>query len=332
MADRHQGRGGHRKLGPEGAEGVALELPRVGLGTAPLGNLFSAVPESEARALVERAWTAGIRLFDTAPLYGYGLAERRLGALLSAQPRDSFLLSTKVGRLVRPRARPEPGDFVIADHVGPVWDFSYEGARRSLEESLDRLRLNRVDIALIHDPDDHHAEALGGAYRALHELREQGVVRAIGAGMNQAEALARFAREGDFDVFLVAGRHTLLEQPALPELLPLCVERGIQVMVGGVFNSGLLAGGATYNYRPAPARLLERAQALEATCARHGVPLKAAALQFPYGHPAVASVLLGCRSVAQLEENLALLAHPVPPGLWSELKAEGLLGAEVPTP
>lgn len=309
-----------------------MRLPRAGLGTAPLGNLFAPVPEPEAQAVVSQAYDRGLRLFDTAPLYGYGLAERRLGEVLSSLPRDSFVLSTKVGRLLRPASAPPAREFAVESPLAPVFDFSYEGTRRSLSESLERLRLDRVDVALIHDPDDHYREALGGAYRALEELRAQGTVRLIGAGMNQAEMLARFAREGDFDVFLLAGRYTLLEQPGLRELLPLCLERGISIVAGGVFNSGLLAGGATYNYQPAPPQLLQRVRDLESVCTRHGVPLKAAALQFPYGHPAVAAVLLGCRSVAELEENLALLKHPVPAALWAELKAEGLLGAEVPVP
>ncbi len=298
-----------------------LQVTRLGLGSAPLGMLFQPVEEEAALAVVERAFELGVRLFDTAPLYGSGLAERRFGRVLAARPRESFVLGTKVGRLLR------AGE--------PVFDFSYEGAKRSLAESLERLQLDRVDILHIHDPDAHYEEALSGAYRALAELRRQGVISAVGAGMNQAPMLARFAREGDFDCFLLAGRYTLLDQSGLEELLPLCQSKKIAVIIGGVYNSGLLADprpGAPYDYKPAAAALVERARSLAEVCERHGVPLKAAAIQFPFGHPAVTTVLAGCRSVAELEENVSLLESPIPPGLWAELKAERLLGEAVPTP
>lgn len=315
---------------------TALSVTRFGLGTAPLAGLFEAVDEAQAIQVVERAWEAGVRFFDTAPLYGHGLAEIRVGRVLRQMPRDEFTLATKVGRLLRAGAPPEPGQvFRGVPPVNPVFDFSYDGVMRSIEESLERLGLSRVDVLHIHDPDDQYEEALSGAYGALAKLRADGVIKAVGAGMNQSEMLARFAREGDFDCFLLAGRYTLLEQGALEELLPLCVERGIAIIAGGVYNSGILADpkpGAHYNYAAAPTTLLERAQRIRAVCERHGVPLKAAAVQFPLGHPAVATVVIGCRSVAQLDESLEMFAIDIPPALWHELKAEGLLQADAPTP
>jgi D-threo-aldose 1-dehydrogenase len=293
----------------------------IGLGTAPLGGLFTAVDEETALATVDRAWERGVRFFDTAPLYGHGLAEQRLGQALSARPRDEFVLSTKVGRLLRADAPPAPDDaqWPGSPRLHPVFDFGYDATLRSLEESLERLGLDGVDIVLIHDPDDHLDEALSGAFRALARLRDEGVVKGIGAGMNTVEPLLRLAREGDFDHFLVAGRYTLLDRSAAPELLPLCLERGIDVIAGGVFNSGILAGGSTFDYRPAPAELLERAQQLRAACERHGVPLVAAALQFPLRHPAVKVALTGARSPAEVDENLDAAAVPIPDELWSEL-------------
>ena len=298
-----------------------IRLPRTGLGTAPLGGLFEAVSDETAHATLELAWERGIRFFDTAPLYGLGLSERRLGRFLADKPRDEFVLATKVGRLLRADAPPDPREshWAGTPALNPVFDFSYDGVLRSLEESLERLGLDRVDIVHIHDPDDHHDEALAGAYPALDRLRSEDSVGAVGAGMNQVEMLLRFAREADFDCFLVAGRYTLLDQAALPELLPLCVEREIAVIAGGVLNSGILAGGTKFDYRPAPPELLERAAQLEAVCARHDVPLAAAALQFPLRQPAVASVLLGPRSPAQLAQSLDLLDVQIPAELWAEL-------------
>lgn len=300
-----------------------IELPRIGMGTAPLGGLFEAVSDETAHATIELAWERGIRFFDTAPLYGLGLSEQRLGRFLAGRPRDDFVLATKVGRLLRADAPAQPREAIWNDvpALNPVFDFSYDGVLRSVEESLQRLGLDRIDVLHIHDPDDHYEEAMTGAYPALDRLRSEGVIRAVGAGMNQAEMLVRFTREADFDCFLVAGRCTLLDQAALPELLPLCAERGIAVIAGGVFNSGLLAGGTTFNYRPAPSELLEEAARLEAVCARHDVPLAAAALQFPLRNPAVTSILLGPRAPAELAQNLDLLDVPIPAGLWDELLA-----------
>jgi D-threo-aldose 1-dehydrogenase len=304
-------------------------VSRFGLGCAPLGGLYAAVSDEQARAAVDRAWELGVRYFDTAPLYGSGLSEQRVGAALQGRPRDAFVLSTKVGRLLAEGADSD-SLFEGAPDATPVFDFSYDGALRSLDASLERLGLDRVDVALIHDPDDHYEEALEGAYRALVRLRDEGVVQAIGVGMNQSELLARFARETDVDCFLVAGRYTLLDRGALEELLPLCVERGIAVIAGGVFNSGILAsddGSGHFDYRDATPEQGERVRRLAATCARWDVPLQAAALQFPLGHPAVASVLVGCRSADEVSEDVRLFERELPPGLWEELVA----GAEGPS-
>jgi D-threo-aldose 1-dehydrogenase len=329
--------------------GATLEVTRLGLGGAPLGGLFSAVDDDEAVATIRRAWEIGVRYFDTAPLYGYGKSERRMGRVLADRPRGEFVLSTKVGRLIRAEADlPPDADidrqlnegrenafYVGTGPVRPVFDFSADGVARSIEESLQRLGLDRIDIAFIHDPDDHWEDAIGGAYPALARLRESGVVGAIGAGMNQSEMLARFAREGDFDVFMLAGRYTLLDQDALTELLPLCEERGIAIAIGGVMNSGILADpkpGSRFNYVPATSALVGRAQRLASVCARHGVPLKAAAVQFPLAHPAVASVVAGVRRVDHLDEYPGLFRAPIPADLWEELRHEQLIPPDAPTP
>jgi D-threo-aldose 1-dehydrogenase len=282
----------------------------LGLGTAPLAGLYAPLDEETAHAVVERAWELGMRRFDTAPYYGSGLAERRLGAVLSMKPRDEFVLSTKVGRLLRPDA---------AGWDGAYFDFSYEAALRSLDESLARLRLDRVDVALVHDPDDHYEEARGGAFRALQRLRDEGVVRAIGVGMNRTAVLARFAREVDPDCVLVAGRYTVLDRTATEELLPICEERGIDVIAGGVFNSGVLAGGTTFDYATAPPDVVARVEQLREICARHGVPLQAAAVQFPLRHPAVAAVVVGCSTPEEVEEDVHLSTVEVPEALWNEI-------------
>lgn len=292
-----------------------LEFGRLGLGTAPLGGLYDAVEEATAHGVVERAWELGVRYFDTAPYYGSGSAERRLGAALSGRPRDEFVVSTKVGRLLRPGE----SDWHSAPPLQAYFDFSYDAAMRSLEQSLERLGLDRVDIAFIHDPDDHFDDAVAGAYRALARLRDDGVVRAIGVGMNQTELLCRFAVEADPDCFLVAGRYTLLDRSAATDLLPLCAERGIAVVAAGVFNSGVLAGGSTYDYTPASTDVLQRVAELRATCARHEVPLAAVALQFPLRHPAVEHVLAGCRTPQEVEEDVRLFELELPPDLWGEL-------------
>lgn len=313
-----------------------LSVTRFGLGTAPLAGLYEAVPEEQALEVITRAWDEGVRHFDTAPLYGFGLAETRLGKALHDKPREDFVLASKVGRLLRADAPPEPGqNFRGTPPVNPVFDFSYDGVMRSVEESLERLHLERIEILHIHDPDNHFDDALHGAYKALDHLRSEGLIRAVGAGMNQAEMLARFAREANFDCFLLAGRYTLLDQIALDELLPICVERGIAIIAAGVYNSGILADpkpGALYNYVAAPDPLLERARKIRAVCDSHGVPLKAAALQFPIGHPAVSCVVVGCRTVAHLDESLRMFEVDIPPALWQDLKSKGLLREDAPTP
>jgi D-threo-aldose 1-dehydrogenase len=296
-----------------------LALSRLGLGTAPLGGLYEAVSDEQAHATVDRAWALGLRFFDTAPLYGSGLAERRLGAALRGRPRAQFAVSTKVGRLLRPGA--PAAVFKGAPALAPVFDFSYDGALRSLEESLERLGLDRVDIALVHDPDDHFTEALAGAYLALERLRDEAVVGAIGVGMNQSALLARFARETRVDCFLLAGRYTLLDREARTELLPLCEEQGIAVIAGGVLNSGILADGTTFDYAPAPAPVRERVAKLREICTRWDAPLAAAALQFPLRHPAVVSVLVGCRSAEEVTEDARHFSLGLPDSLWEELDA-----------
>lgn len=314
---------------PLGRSGVTVS--RLGLGTSPLGGLFSAVDAGQAAATLDAAWSAGIRYFDTAPHYGAGLAERRLGDFLTAsgRPRTEYTVSTKVGRLLVP-GDSAPGDeaFDVDEGLVRVRDYSADGVYRSLAQSLERSGLDAFDVVLIHDPDDHWEDAVRGAYPALARLRSEGGVRAIGAGMNQTGMLSRFVRETDLDCVLVAGRYSLLDRTAADELLPLCAKREVGVLVGGVFNSGILAApapGATYDYAPAPEAVLCRAQALAQRCAAHGVPLAAAALQFPYRHPAVTSVVLGARSAREITENVDHAAREIPQELWDELDA---LGAE----
>jgi D-threo-aldose 1-dehydrogenase len=314
--------------------GTGLSVTRLGLGCAPLAGLYEAVSDDAAAETVGAAWRLGVRLFDTAPLYGSGLSERRVGAALRGRPRNELVLSTKVGRLLEPGGEANPL-FEGVPAATPVFDFSYDGALRSLEASLERLGLDRVDVALIHDPDDDYEAAVEGAYAALERLRAEGVVRAIGVGMNQSEVLVRFARDTDVDCFLVAGRYTLLDAGANAELLPLCEEKGISVIAGGVFNSGILASGdgsGRYDYGPAAPELAERVRALASVCARWEVPLQAAALQFPLGHPAIACVLVGCRSAGEVDEDARLFELELPPELWDELRAERLLPADAPVP
>lgn len=311
-----------------------VEVTRLGLGMAPLGGWPTAVPAPQGIATVQRACDLGLRYFDTAPFYGSGLAEGFAGAVLPGQPRDEITVSTKVGRLLVP-GRPEHSLYDGGLPFTPVWDFSYEGALESLRSSYARLRLERVDIALIHDPDDHHEEALAGAARALADLRSQGTLGAIGVGMMRSEPLARFAEEAAFDCMLLAGRYTLLEQGALDDLLPIAEACGISIIAGGVYNSGLLVNprpGATYDYVAAEPSLIARAQELERVCRGFGVPLAAAAVQFPLAHPAVASVVVGARTPAEIEAGVELMKLEIPASLWSELKDRGLLRTDAPTP
>ncbi|MFF0823519.1 MULTISPECIES: aldo/keto reductase [Micromonospora] len=305
----------------------------VGFGAAGIGNLYRAVDDDTARRAVEAAWQAGIRYYDTAPHYGLGLSERRLGAALAGRPRAEFTVSTKVGRILVPspqtaHLRDDAGGFdVPADHARR-WDFSADGVRRSLESSLARLGLDRVDVVLIHDPDEHWRQAVDEAYPALHELRDQGVVGAIGVGMNQWQMLERFVTDTDIDAVMLAGRYTLLDQSAARTLLPRCRERAVGVLAAGVFNSGILATeppGRTYDYGPVPDATYARAVRIAQVCRTHGVSLPQAAMAFVARHPAVVSVLFGAGNAEQVDRNVQLAATPVPDALWGDLLAEGLI-------
>lgn len=304
-----------------------LAVSRVGLGTAPLAGLFSAVGARQAEETLRAAWDAGIRYFDTAPHYGAGLAEERLGRFLAGRPRAEVTVSTKVGRLLVPGDGGRDGEgFVGGTGLTRVRDYSAEGVYRSLSESLERSGLDAFDLVLVHDPDDHYAQASSAAFPALRRLRAEGAVKAIGAGMNQTKMLVRFVEESDPDCVLVAGRYSLLDRTAERELLPLCARRQVGVLVGGVFNSGVLADpgpGATFDYAPASDDVLARARALAALCADHGVPLAAAALQFPLRHPAVTGVVVGARSAREVGENVAHAGRAVPDALWADLETMG---------
>ncbi|MFO1049232.1 MAG: aldo/keto reductase [Geminicoccaceae bacterium] len=329
--------------------GTGLDVPAIGFGGAPLGNLFQEFSDAQARDTVRAAYDAGMRLFDTAPLYGFGLSEHRIGEALRWLPRDSYVLSTKVGRLLRPKPADQldGGLFKKILPFEGVYDYSYDGVLRSVDDSLQRLGLDRIEILLIHDVDvwthgseaarlQRFAEVMGGGYRAMLRLREERVVRAIGAGINEVQACEEFARAGDFDCFLLAGRYTLLEQGALDTLLPYCAEHDISLLIGGPYNTGILATGAVdgayYNYAPAPAEIMERVRKIEAVCARHRVRLASAALQFPLGHPNVATLIPGARAPEEIEENRRIFEVDIPAAFWAELKTEGLLRADAPTP
>ncbi|MGH3696138.1 MAG: aldo/keto reductase [Pseudonocardiaceae bacterium] len=313
----------------------------LGFGAATIGNLYRAVSDETAHATVDAAWKAGVRYFDTAPHYGLGLSEHRLGVALAHRPRADFLVSTKVGRWLEPSSQSGSdlrfGGYDVPAAFRRVWDFSADGVQRSLEASLLRLGMDRIDIVYLHDPDDHWTEAVSEAYPALAELRAQGVIGRIGVGMNQWEMPARFVRETDIDFVMLAGRYTLLEQPALPELLPLCVERGVSVIAAAVFNTGLMSrpevgDDARYNFTQSPPEQLARARRLAAICARHDVVLPQAAIQFPLAHPAVTAVVIGARTAEQMADSAALMNAPVPEELWDDLRAEGFLADDVPVP
>ena len=319
-----------------------LSLPRLGYGG---GSLFEVSAEREAGDLLGYAYERGFRYFDTAPLYASGFGEHWFGAALRQRPRDAFVLSTKVGRRLRPRTRTDASGTENGLPFDPYYDYSYDGTLRSLDDSLQRLGLPRVDIAYLHDVnprwhgDDYErrfGEAMDGAYRALDQLRSEGVVRAIGVGVKGADVCARFARAGDFDCFMLAGGYTLLEHAALDDFLPLCVAQRRAVIIASPFNSGILAtgatAGATYFYQAAPPEIVERTRRLEAVCRRHRVPLGAAALQFSLGHPAVVSAVCGYRSQSEVDTNIDWAALPIPAALWDELKAERLLPAHAPSP
>ena len=315
-----------------------LGVTRLGLGCAAIGGLYGDIPDDQATRVVHKALDLGLNLFDTAPLYGSGRSEERLGRALRDVPRDAYVLASKVGRLLV-ASDDKQRDGSIFDNPPPfkaVFDFSYDGVMRSLEESLKRLGVDRIDILHIHDPDAHWQEAIEGAYPALERLRSEGVIRAVSAGMNQWEMLARFAREGDFDCFLLAGRYSLLDQSALDELLPLCVEKNIGIMAGGTYNSGILAKGArpgaTYNYGEAPEDIMQKAQAIETVAERHGVDVKAAASQFVFAHPAITCIIPGTRQPARVEENFNLLTDQIPSAFWDELRAKNLVHENAPLP
>ena len=313
-------------------ERTATTLTTLGLGTAPLGGWPSAVTVEQGHATIAAAWDAGLRYFDTAPLYGYGQSERWLGEVLGDRPRDAFCLSTKIGKRLVP-SNDDPVFFRGDHRMKAVDDYTADGAWRSIEESLHRLDLDRVDVAFIHDPDDVLDQALAGSYPALAEMRHQGIVHAVGVGSNSAAALTYLARRADLDCVLVAGRFTLLDQGALDELLPVSAERGISVIAGGVFNSGVLAdptSEATYDYSTASAATVERARKLREVCDRYSVPLKAAALQFPFLHPSVLAVVAGARTAQEVTESARLIQHPIPSALWTDMGELDLIRRDVP--
>jgi D-threo-aldose 1-dehydrogenase len=311
-----------------------LRLTELGLGAAQFGNLYRETTDEQAASAVVAAWDAGIRYFDTAPHYGLGLSEERLGPLLSGYPRDEYLVSSKVGRLLvdspESAGRQDDEGFAVPADKRRAWDFSRDGILRSLESTLQRTGLDSLDIVYLHDPDDHLEQALGEGIQTLIDLREQGVVRAVGAGMKQSEALAALIRAADVDLVMLAGRYTLLEQGAADDLLPLALERGVGVVIAGVYNTGLLssarpAEGAKYEYEDAPIELIARANAIADVCERYGVTLPEAALAFPLLHPAVVSVVVGVRDAAQMTSNVERYSKTIPEALWTELRSEALL-------
>lgn len=331
--------------------GATIPFTALGFGAAPLGNLYKATSEKDSDATLAAAWAAGIRYYDTAPLYGLGLSETRLNRFLRGRKRSDFVISTKVGRLMRvcaPAERTAQGKFFDTPSRKEEFNYSYDGIMRSLEFSLERLGLDSVDVLLVHDIDvfthgsaevrDAHVKTLmSSGYKALLKLRDEGVVKAIGAGVNECEVSETLARAGDFDLFLLAGRYTLLEQGgALDSFLPLCEERGIGIILGGPYNSGILATGAKpgayYNYERAPKAILDRVKRIEAVCKRHKVRLAQAALQFPLTHPSVISVIPGAVSPQQVALNVATMSAKLPKALWKDLKGEGLLDARAAVP
>jgi D-threo-aldose 1-dehydrogenase len=331
---------------------TGVSVTEMGLGSTPLGNMYRAMDLEGAIATVHAAADAGIRYIDTAPVYGFGLSETRVGQGIAALPRAELTISTKVGYTLVPvdPAEQKPGIWDKPPPMGSVFDWSRDAVLRSIEGSLKRLDITAIDMIAIHDPDEsvflkpgddpyahtHFKEAMDGAYPVLADLRSQGVIKAVGVGMNQWQMLCDFAVAGDFDYFLLAGRYTLLDQDSLARLLPLCEQRGVSLIIGGPYNSGILAtgavAGATYDYQPAAPELLQRVRNIEAVCARHGVSLQAAALQFPLHNPVVASIIPGARSIAEVQANLGFLQQPIPPAFWAELKAERLIDPAAPTP
>ncbi len=341
---------------------TSLEVTALSLGTAGLAGLYSDVAESDARAAIDAAWDAGIRFFDTAPYYGHTKAEHYVGAALRERPRDEFVLSTKAGRLMRPRrdaaARAPINGWAHPLPFEPVFDYTHDGILRSFEDSLQRLGVASIDILLIHDigplthgdRNPHYWRQLSeGGFKALDELRKAGAIRAVGLGVNEPEPIVQAMREFDIDCALLAGRYTLLEQATLDSFLPECERRGVSILVGGAFNSGILAHGVRhlkqrrdagegtasdlkFNYGEAPAEVVDRVAGIEAVCDAHGVALPHAALQFPYAHPAVASVLTGARNVSEVLQNVGAFSEAIPVAFWDALRAAGLLHARAPTP
>ena len=333
-----------RPLGKSG-----LQVTILGCGGTPLGDFYTLLDPREAIETIETGYNLGLTFFDTSPLYGHGLSEHRFGHALRYKPRNSYVLSTKVGRyLVPPGKQPlVRAPFKGGLDFNHVYDYSRDGALRSIDQSMARLGISSFDCLTIHDVDvwthgsrqayqQRFKKSMEGCYPLLHELRAEGVIKAIGVGLNEVDCCMDFAKAGDFDFFLLAGRYTLLEQGALDGFLPLCEERNIAIILGGPYNSGILATGAIegarYNYVPAPPDIMERVRRIEAVCARHKVPIAAAALQFPLGHPMVATMIPGAVSPAEVGRNFALMAQPIPADLWSELKHEGLLDKRAPVP
>jgi len=330
--------------------GGELQFTELGFGAAPLGNLYRPLTEKEARATLDAAWSAGCRYYDTAPLYGLGLSETRLNGFLRAKPRDSYLISTKIGRLLElcaPKDRSRQGAFFETPSRRERFDYSYDGVMRSLEFSLERLGLDHIDIVYAHDVDVYtHGskeasdasikQLMEGGYKALLALRESGAIKAFGAGINEWQVAEHLARAGDFDMFLLAGRYTLLEQEALQSFLPFCVKNNIGVVIGGPFNSGILATGpkpgAFYNYAPAQPEVLERVARIQAICKAHGVKLAEAALRFPLSHPAIVSVIPGAQKPSEVARNAEMVGAKIPAAVWRDLKAAGLMRADAPTP
>ena len=328
-----------------------LEVTTIGLGGAPMGGFRATIPDAEAMALSNAAWDLGVRYYDTSPFYGYGRSELRMGAALREKPREDFVISTKIGRIMHPM---KPGEKKAADFrenglpgFAPEFDYSYDGVMRSLEHSHLRLGLAKIDIALIHDVDfwtikdrevlnQRFKTVMDSGFKALDELRKAGIISAIGVGINESDTSLRFIQAGDFDCMLLAGRYTLLEQGALEAFLPECNKRNVSVILGGPYNSGILTGGvtdkATHDYVQAPRELIEKARKIEAICKRHGVELGAAAMQFPLFHPAFCAVIPGALSVAEVKQNVSRISARIPVELWSELKREKLIDPASPTP
>lgn len=325
---------------------AGFEVTAFAFGTAPIGNIFRPIDDGTADAMIQTSWDAGVRFFDTAPMYGHGLSELRTGHSLRWKERDGFVLS-KVGRRLKPKRRSDidfaPWSNAAANEV--IFDYSYDGTMRAFEDSLQRMALERMDVCFIHDIDVFtrgseqpavFRAAMDGSYKALAKLRDEGAVKAVGVGVNEWQVCQTALEQRDFDRFLLAGRYTLLEQEALDTFLPLCEARNVAVVIGGGFNSGILATGAVegakYNYAPAPAAVLDRVRAMENVCRAHDVPLPAAAVQFVVAHPAIPSFIAGTRTVEQLDRNLAWFSHPIPDAFWTELKHKGLISERAPVP